>query len=671
LRAFTDVVPSVEFVAQEWNTEEQAWVRNRNHAVEERFDDPNPYQSQNDLISTNITDLICSGNALTNIMDSDKATKDKPNTLRLEALHADFVKPVVDEIDVFAGYSVQRQGWLLVGQPEKGDLVSISDMVHARLPNPNDPLWGLSPLQVGANVLDAEALAIAWNRGLVENSAKFSSVFTSKLELSAEQHAELSDILIDAYTGLNAGRPMILSHGLEVQKMAGDPVEMDFVNSAFLEATRTCAILRCPPPVIGISKDATLANLTEYYRQFWTTGVIPQLKMLMGAYNRSWVWPRWGRGVRIWFDLSEVEALKENYEDKVKMATALVALGYTLNEANRRVGLGMPDVMTGDIRYAVEGLIPILDEARRDASITVRVEDDESPPVALLDEGEKSAPVSELGKKAFWAKAEKDRKRYYTLAEKAAAKLISDDLKVAVRSLREGHVTAVGGVTKNREEAWESFLASTWRDTGDAFFQRQNRLFETGKGRAKRKTVEPDSTVYTLIGANGEEYPISPSPEEKSLEFKAAGFWTPEVRNHLQDAFKAKVRSITRTTREWIAGLASISGATGPALATQVESLSSNYSKQRARVIAQVEVVGASEYGAYEAAVRSGFKIQKEWISQRDHRVRDSHVDVDGEVRDLEDAFSNSLQFPCDPTGPLHETSGCRCALTYSVALTR
>ena len=83
LRAFTDVVPSVEFVAQEWQEVEQNWVRNRNHEVEERFDDPNPYQSQNDLVSTNITDLICAGNALTNIMDSPRATKGKPNTLPL------------------------------------------------------------------------------------------------------------------------------------------------------------------------------------------------------------------------------------------------------------------------------------------------------------------------------------------------------------------------------------------------------------------------------------------------------------------------------------------------------------------------------------------------------------------------------------------------------------
>ena len=58
-----------------------------------------------------------------------------------------------------------------------------------------------------------------------------------------------------------------------------------------------------------------------------------------------------------------------------------------------------------------------------------------------------------------------------------------------------------------------------------------------------------------------------------------------------------------------------------------------------------------------------GANIVKQWDATLDMRTRDSHAQVDGEVRELDEKFSNGLRFPADPHGVAAEVVNCRCAL--------
>jgi hypothetical protein len=56
----------------------------------------------------------------------------------------------------------------------------------------------------------------------------------------------------------------------------------------------------------------------------------------------------------------------------------------------------------------------------------------------------------------------------------------------------------------------------------------------------------------------------------------------------------------------------------------------------------------------------------KQWLTQGDDRVRDTHAAIDGERVDIGAAFSNGLRYPHDPVGPASEVVNCRCSLTFS-----
>ena len=86
----------------------------------------------------------------------------------------------------------------------------------------------------------------------------------------------------------------------------------------------------------------------------------------------------------------------------------------------------------------------------------------------------------------------------------------------------------------------------------------------------------------------------------------------------------------------------------------------------RAMTIARTEGHRIQVQGGMDACYKAkekGADVVKQWDSTLDARTRDSHVSVDGEVRELDDKFSNGLMFPGDPAGGAAQVVNCRCAL--------
>lgn len=62
-------------------------------------------------------------------------------------------------------------------------------------------------------------------------------------------------------------------------------------------------------------------------------------------------------------------------------------------------------------------------------------------------------------------------------------------------------------------------------------------------------------------------------------------------------------------------------------------------------------------------AKAKGADVVKQWDATLDKRTRESHRAVDGQIRELDEDFSNGLSFPGDPDGGAKEVIHCRCAL--------
>lgn len=76
--------------------------------------------------------------------------------------------------------------------------------------------------------------------------------------------------------------------------------------------------------------------------------------------------------------------------------------------------------------------------------------------------------------------------------------------------------------------------------------------------------------------------------------------------------------------------------------------------------IARTEMQSFQNVGAQQTMQDLGVQYQM-WVTAGDSRVRDSHVDVEGEITALDQTHTNGLRFPLDDIGPLEEWVNCRC----------
>lgn len=137
--------------------------------------------------------------------------------------------------------------------------------------------------------------------------------------------------------------------------------------------------------------------------------------------------------------------------------------------------------------------------------------------------------------------------------------------------------------------------------------------------------------------------------------------------NHLQEDVGKLKKNITAQVSRGIA-----SGMTFKQIAQQLST----------KMTGQYKNPGGSLYYATRIARTEGHRIQcqagmdacykakekgadvvKQWDSTLDGKTRTSHINVDGQIRELDEPFSNGLMFPGDPSGEAAEVCNCRCAL--------
>ena len=87
----------------------------------------------------------------------------------------------------------------------------------------------------------------------------------------------------------------------------------------------------------------------------------------------------------------------------------------------------------------------------------------------------------------------------------------------------------------------------------------------------------------------------------------------------------------------------------------RVKETYNQYPTYRLDLIARTESTFANNEGFLDAYKQSDIVQGKEWIATLDDRTRDEHAMLDGEIVELNQSFSNGLQYP--------QEYNCRCVI--------
>lgn len=230
------------------------------------------------------------------------------------------------------------------------------DMIHFKYPDPSNMWFGVSPLHSAAQAVDIDNESERFQKVSLENRGLSDIHFEVPPDATAEQVRQLRDIYSEQQAGPRNARKALFSSA-KATILSTTAAELDFVESRRFIRDEICSAFGVPPPMVGNYEKATLANIETARQIFWRDTMIPVLDKLSGVLNLQLA-VEYGEEYRIRYDLSQVDALQENFTEKVNNARGLWSMGLPWNEINRRLEMGFEDVEGGEVGYIPAGLLP-------------------------------------------------------------------------------------------------------------------------------------------------------------------------------------------------------------------------------------------------------------------------------------------------------------------------
>jgi HK97 family phage portal protein len=302
---------------------------------------PSRRQSGVELREALFGHLLVAGNAYVEAVAVDGTPRE------LYALRPDRVK-VVPGGDGWPEAYEYTVGGRTVRFPSAGE-GGLPPVLHLATFHPLDDHYGFAPIEAAAVALDIHNAAGAWNKALLDNSARPSGALVYQAKdggnLSAEQYERLKTELETGYTGASrAGRPLLLEGGLDWRAMSLSPKDMDFIEAKHGAAREIALAFGVPPMLLGIPGDNTYSNYREANRAFWRETVLPLLGRFVEAVG-AWLGPAFGDELRLGFDADQIDALQS--ERAEAWARVIAADFLTLNE--KRAAVGYEPLQNGDV----------------------------------------------------------------------------------------------------------------------------------------------------------------------------------------------------------------------------------------------------------------------------------------------------------------------------------
>lgn len=182
------------------------------------------------------------------------------------------------------------------------------------------------------------------------------------------------------------------------------------------------------------------------------------------------------------------------------------------------------------------------------------------------------------------------------------------------------------------------------------------------------------NTVYVNVAKPFAISTVGTLKHVSVTDVKADDAWLNTVLSYLRQNSGTRIRGIEGTTLNLVRSALAEGVAAGEGtdqLARRVADSYDLFGRYRAERIARTEVVGASNLGSRAGAESTGLRLVHEWLSTRDDRTRDIHMDVDGQKQAMADPYTVSgeeLMFPGDGSlgASAENLINCRCTELFT-----
>lgn len=308
---------------------------------------PNNFLSKNELFEHLSMHLDFTGNAYW-FLEGVKKEGDKPTAI--VPLNPKYISIKKGKWpNLVLGYKYSVDGHTQDFQPWQ--------ILHFKLPNPNDIYEGKGILESIADWVDTENYATEWNRLFFLNSARPDIALETDTELSKEQMEILRTSFEAVYKGVkNAHKVALMPKGTKVNDFSKSHKDMDFTELDRIYRDKILAGFRTPHIVLGLGAGENLnravAETSNYV--FALRTIKPRMARIV-EYLNEFLAPRYGANLYLNF----VDPVPENKELELEEYNrGLAGHAYmTINEVREKEGL--PPIDNGDSVLTSFALIPL------------------------------------------------------------------------------------------------------------------------------------------------------------------------------------------------------------------------------------------------------------------------------------------------------------------------
>lgn len=312
----------------------------------ELFEKINPLRTRYDFWEETVAYGELSGNIYWEIVEKDN----KP--VELYALRPDRIEIIPDPKKLIGGFEYNINGKIIKFSPD--------EIMQLRYFSPLSELYGQGSLAPANTSVLLDLYAGIFNKNFFKHGARIEGVLETDRSLSPKAFDRLKGMWASEYGGYKkAFKTAVLEEGLKYKGISSTHKDMDFYQQKKLNREEILAAFGVQPAIVGLFEYANYANVKEQKRLFWSQTVIPKLTKIK-EYINAFLLPRFEDAQYIGdWDLTQVEALKEDEETQAGIDRSLIEAGInTINE--RRKARNLPPVPWGD-SWWVKGKRPALE----------------------------------------------------------------------------------------------------------------------------------------------------------------------------------------------------------------------------------------------------------------------------------------------------------------------
>jgi HK97 family phage portal protein len=587
-------------------------------------------------------------------------------------------------------------------------LYDLHQLIPIRYTDPDNPHRGLAPMDAARMTARSDWKAMAYDEAFFDNDATPGGIIKAPRLLTEKERENLKARHQEDHAGWDKGwRTKILEGGLDYIPTTLTHRDMQFKEKREWDRDEILAVFGVPKSEVGLEPPVNMvtgAGSMSTNVKFWTGTLLPIMSRIESAHWRHLFLE--ASQAKIWgaFDRSQVEALQPNLSAMLDVALKLRQMGYSTNEINERLNLGMPEIDGGDLHFIPVGMTAVEDlEAAEEEEALATAEQGGAP--GRPDAEEDELDTGETGKlvrdnlrtlefihelNAIPAPTELERanairtvKTFFRARQTKRLKQWADVLRKSVvpfeprfRSrlkrylflLRNEQIKRVAKLDLQKSLA----LLPAVEADGDVQI-----MLPEGPGREFRDTIEEvlfpteewngimktmHHKIYMDVTNNAYEKVFKELGG--SFAFDESDVPVIELVSRREDILvKANTTIRKRMARELEEGVRN--GETINEIQNRIKTAFQGFSATRSLRIARTEVAATTNQARFDAMETEGVD-KHQWLAAGDEAVRESHARQDGVIVAIGQRFQNGLVHPNDPDGPPEETINCRCVAVAS-----